>query len=149
MLNRILAEAIGHPTNTVTQLLKTPARRLYDDPVYKQLVTEIDNTTLQVVGGMRPYLDKELPTIVEKYKKKYNMTHFPLDSMMLCNWVLGFANMTLALPLLLEKHTDVSRQVMRDALPDLLHILDKAPEGSHVWKKTFAILVIPLVTYEA
>lgn len=149
MIDQVIAASVGRPTVIITDLLNMSPEAIYESTVYQELVSEIDNSALHAIAGMRPYLDEQLPPLVETYKQKYQMDEFPLTGLMLCNWVLGFANMTYALPQLLKLHENVSRDVMREVLPEIMDILEGAPDGVDVWKKTFAIFVIPLVSYEA
>lgn len=64
---------------------------------------------------------------------------------MVCNWVMAYVKTPDTLPELLNTHTNVPVEIMRDALPDILEMLGNVPENAEHWQQAFSTVVIPLI----
>ncbi|GAB5493871.1 MAG: hypothetical protein Phog2KO_40860 [Phototrophicaceae bacterium] len=148
MVTALIADLTGYSVETIEDIMHDSPRYVYDNHIYQDLFKSIEvDVLVKTISEIRHYLDEQLPSIIEVYKQKYDLDEFPLTGYMLCNWVMAFINMPIALPRLIKIHDDVSKEVMRDVLPDIINILEDAPVASAVWQKAIGIFVLPMISH--
>lgn len=146
MLVNTLSQHLGASPAQIEQLLRYSGHRIQSDPTYLRLLDQVDSEKLgSSMVETRLYMDRVLPELVTVYKRRYELESFPLDGFMVSNWIVGYLHTPERLSDLLLRHTDIRKDVMQAALPEILDLLGGAPQHPGAWQRAFATIAIPLI----
>ncbi|NDJ74672.1 MAG: hypothetical protein GYB65_00315 [Chloroflexi bacterium] len=142
MVVKILADYIPSSPDEIERLLALPAEDIYRDPAYMDLVRGLDEDELQRTARLvREVYDERL----EPIKEKHGLSGTIMSGFTLGNWVIGLLMMPDRLPGLLEKHANLSPQLIAETLPDLIELLEYAPAGQREWQEALVVRTLPLL----
>ncbi|HEC24115.1 MAG TPA: hypothetical protein ENI95_14480 [Chloroflexi bacterium] len=142
MLEEQLAHHSGIPTETIEYLLSLTPEEVYQDVVYRRLVSRLDVDELhRTLTVAREVYDEGLEAI----KEKYNLSGTIMSGYTLCNWVLGFLKQPTEMADVLKYHASVPSSKIAASLPELLELLDEMRVGSAEWKKALVVFSLPMI----
>jgi hypothetical protein len=142
MLSDNLAAYLDVAPEEVERLLTLAPHDMYDDPLYQDLLAQLDEVRLRdTLGHARALYDQGLPAI----KVKFGWSDTVMSGFTLGNWVLGFLSYPQRLPDLVNYHRRLSGKAIAEALPELAGLLDAMPEGRADWQRALVTLSLPLV----
>ena len=142
MLENTLARCVNVPVEEVERLLALSPDALYNDPLYLDLVGQLDAATLETTATYaRAAYETQLPPI----KAKYGLSDTVMSGYTLCNWVLGFLMYPEKLRDMLTRHARIPTDTIEATLPELIAILADLPDGSAEWQQALVTLSLPLI----
>ena len=148
MITKTLACYLNIPPDDIYRLLNTPPHELYQHPMYSDLLRSVDFEYLfDTLPYAKTVLQTGLPPLVARFSAEYNLYHFPLNGHMLSDWITDFLQFPAEVWRLREVHTGVGLQLIHEAIPEILGMLEALGDASHVWQRAFAIMVIPLAAF--
>ncbi len=146
MLSEILAGFTGLPTSEVERLMSMTGAKVYDDPVYQELLTHLNKDRLyETLPLARDAYRDGLPAFKDNLMQQFHYGTEPVTPFLLANWLLGFLQYPDELVGLLKRHTRIPLEIVQAGLPDILRMLDVMPEGRAEWQQAAATLALPLV----
>ena len=140
----VIAPYMNLEINELDRFMNLTAAEREFHPIVRDILGMLDVELLR--GSMlvvKEALEKELPSLVEELKSRYQLSDFPLSSFMLVNWVLGFLKYPSEVHRLSEIHQNVDWNIIFETIPHILEILDHLPDGIRDnWKKVFSLMAM-------
>ena len=140
MLVQQLATYTGLPEAEIERLLQLSPSEIYDDPVYLDLIPQLDEETLKATAAQVQQLYSDhLPALKDKHKLSGSI----MSSYTLVNWVLGFLMYPERLRDMLHYHRRLSADQVAAMLPELFDLLSSLNEGRDAWEMAMAVISLP------
>ena len=142
MTSEELARYAGMSAHEIERLLALPAAKIYEDPVYRDMVASLDREHLdRTAKYARDVYDKHILALQEQY----NLNSSLMGGYTLSNWVLGFLMYPKRMIDMLQYHTSLPPNMIATLLPQLVQLLDEVPEGREEWQRALIIFSLPLL----
>lgn len=137
-----LADLLHISVEEVNHLLSLSPQAIYQDPLYRTLVQHMNSKRLhQSAPQARAAYNHSLDAV----KEKYGLAGTVMSGYTLVNWVLGFLMMPERMVDMLERHSSVDRDVIANALPELVDILGDMGDGREDWQHALVVFSLPLI----
>lgn len=142
MQPQAIADLMGLSVDEVERLLALNPAAIYEDAAYLRVVHTLDTGVLRAtLQAVRDIYEDGLPPI----KEKYGLSDTIMSGYTLGNWVLGFLTAPDHLNDMLERHASIPTDVIEDALPELVDLLEDLSNGKDEWQRALVTFSLPLI----
>jgi hypothetical protein len=142
MQPKSIAVYMGISVDEAGRLLALSPAAVYDDSAYQDAVNRLDVDLLRhTLVHVRAAYENGLDPI----KEKYGLSDTVMSGFTLGNWVLGFLADPDHMNDMLERHARIPTDVIENALPELVGLLEDIPEGRAEWQRALVTFSLPLI----